>query len=55
MGNSSQTDNRRKVRGGILIKLHKTVFVSNEVIEGMLCISLEENFRGSLLQVSIVG
>jgi len=44
MGTSSSVDKRREVRGGIFIQLQKTAFISNEVITGMLNISLEEQF-----------
>ncbi|EAS04168.1 hypothetical protein TTHERM_00533910 (macronuclear) [Tetrahymena thermophila SB210] len=56
MGQSnSSVDKRRQVKGGILIKLVKTAFSSNETIEGQICINLEEPFQGHLLQISLQG
>jgi len=44
MGTSSSVDKRIQVKGGIFVQLQKTAFISNEVITGMLCINLEEQF-----------
>ncbi|EAR98790.1 arrestin (macronuclear) [Tetrahymena thermophila SB210] len=55
MGQSQPKDNRRQVKGGIYIQLQKTAFVSNQVIQGMLNINLEEPFQGHILQVTLVG
>ncbi|KAL4492612.1 hypothetical protein ABPG72_007725 [Tetrahymena utriculariae] len=56
MGQSnSNADKRRQVKGGILIKLLKTAFSSNETIEGQICINLEEPFQGHLLQINLQG
>ncbi|KAL4505184.1 hypothetical protein ABPG72_016251 [Tetrahymena utriculariae] len=55
MGQSQPKDNRRQVKGGIYIQLQKTAFVSNQVIQGMLNINLEEPFQGHILQVTLSG
>lgn len=48
-GSESAVDNRRQVRGGILVQLQKTAYISRDIIQGMLCISLEEPFQGHVL------
>ncbi|KAL4446088.1 hypothetical protein ABPG74_021627 [Tetrahymena malaccensis] len=52
---SSNVDKRRQVKGGILIKLQKTAFSSNETIEGQICINLEEPFQGHILKINLQG
>ncbi|KAL4462612.1 hypothetical protein ABPG74_000442 [Tetrahymena malaccensis] len=55
MGQSQPKDNRRQVRGGIYIQLYKTAFVSNQVIQGILNINLEEPYQGHILQITLSG
>ncbi|EAS01573.1 arrestin (macronuclear) [Tetrahymena thermophila SB210] len=55
MGQSHPNDNRRQVRGGIYIQLQQTAFVSNQVIQGLLNINLEEPFQGHILQITLNG
>ncbi|EAR82097.4 arrestin (macronuclear) [Tetrahymena thermophila SB210] len=55
MGQSHPNDNRRQVKGGIYIQLQKTAFVSNQVIQGLLNINLEEPYQGNILQVTLQG
>ncbi|EAR81861.1 arrestin (macronuclear) [Tetrahymena thermophila SB210] len=55
MGQSNPKDKRRQIKGGIFIQLQKTYFVSNEVVQGLLNISLEEPFQGHILQITLNG
>ncbi|KAL4484630.1 hypothetical protein ABPG74_019807 [Tetrahymena malaccensis] len=55
MGQSHPNDKRRQVRGGIYIQLQQTAFVSNQIIQGLLNINLEEPFQGRILQITLSG
>ncbi|KAL4464669.1 hypothetical protein ABPG74_011230 [Tetrahymena malaccensis] len=57
MGTSQSIPNdyRKEVNGSIKISLIKRYFASNEVIQGMLYIRLDEPFQGYFLSVSLQG
>ncbi|EAR95554.1 arrestin (macronuclear) [Tetrahymena thermophila SB210] len=55
MGQILPNDKRRQVKGGIQIQLNKLSFVSNEVIQGLLYINIEEPFQGRFLQINLQG
>ncbi|KAL4452995.1 hypothetical protein ABPG73_004773 [Tetrahymena malaccensis] len=55
MGQSHPNDNRKQVKGGIYIQLQKTAYVSNQVIQGLLNINLEEQYFGNILQITLQG
>ncbi|EAS01561.2 arrestin (macronuclear) [Tetrahymena thermophila SB210] len=55
MGVFNPKEQRKQVRGGIYIQLEQTVFMSNQIIRGLININLEEPFQGHVLSITLNG